>query len=244
MKVIVSLTSVPPRFQYLQDTVTRLEQQTCHEVWVNIPQTYTRFPDWDGSVPSIFGTKLKVNRDCEDLGPGTKVIGSATHLDADDLIVYVDDDTNYDPKLVTNLLKWWKTDPKSAWGLSGFDFKNYFQRSYPRQHGVPLDVLEGYGAVIVRAGCIQKLVSEFKELRDEAKAADDVILSNLLTKHGVTLKTVYTPECHIGHIQQFNFGFGPDALHHQFAGGHHENYARVLKSLEDKGKNYFRYKCS
>jgi hypothetical protein len=120
-------------------------------------------------VPPIFGTKLKVNRDCEDLGPGTKVIGPASHLDSEDLIVYLDDDTNYDPKLVTNLLKWWKTDTRSAWGLSGFDFENYFHRKYPRQHGVPVDVLEGYGAVLVKAGWIHNLVSEFKELREEVK---------------------------------------------------------------------------
>lgn len=243
MKVIVSLTSIPSRFAHLQNIVTRLEQQTCHEVWINIPQTYTRFPEWDGTVPPIFGTKLKVNRDCEDLGPGTKVLGPAPHLDPEDLIVYLDDDTNYDPKLVTNLLKWWKTDTKCAWGLSGFHFKNYFQRQYPRQHGVSVDVLEGYGAVIVKAGWIQNLICEFKELCSEAKAADDVILSNLLTKQGISLKTVYTPDCHVGHIQQLDFGFGTDALHHQFAGGHHENYERVLKSLEDKGKSYFRYKC-
>ena len=244
MKVIVSLTTIPSRFEHLQNVVTNLEQQMCHEVWVNIPQKYTRFPEWDQVVPPIFGTKLKVNRNCEDLGPGTKVIGPALHLDPDDLIVYLDDDTNYDSKLVMNLVKWWRTDQKSAWGLSGFDFKNYFERKYPRTHGIPVDVLEGYGGVLVNAGWIQNLVSEFKELREEAKAADDVILSNLLTKQGIYLKTVFVQECHIGYVNQFQYGFGPDALHHQFQGGHHENYARVLKSLEDKGKSYFRYKCS
>jgi hypothetical protein len=107
-----------------------------------------------------------------------------------------------------------------------------------------MDVLEGYGAVLVKAGWIQNLISEFRELREEAKAADDVILSNLLTKQGLRLKTVCVQECHVGQIIQLQYGFGPDALHHQFQGGHHENYAKVLKSLEDKGKNYFTYKCS
>jgi hypothetical protein len=240
MRVIISLTSVPPRFGHLQDIVTRLEAQTCHEIWVNIPPAYSRFPDWDGVVPPIFGSKLKVNRECEDLGPGTKVIGPALHLDPDDLIVYLDDDTIYDPKLVTNLLKWWRTDQKSAWGLSGFHFLSYFDKRYPRTHGVPMDVLEGYGSVLVKAGWIHNLVNEFKELRVEAKAADDVILSNLLTKQGVQLKTVCTPECYIGNIQQLQYGFDQDALHHQFEGGHHENYRNVLKSLEDKGKSYFK----
>jgi len=246
MKVIISLTSIPSRFKYLPKVIYDLLQQTCHEVWLNIPNSYNRFPDWDGTVNlshPIFGSKFKINR-CEDLGPGTKVFGPAEFLDPEDLIVYLDDDTNYDPKLVTNLLKCFKTDEKSAWGLSGFKFENYFKNRYPRQHGVPMDVLEGYGAVIVKAGWIQKMAEEFKEMREEARAADDVILSNLLTKQGVTLRTVYTPECHIGHIQQFPYGFESDALHHQFQGGHHENYLNVLKSLQDKGKSYFNYKCS
>jgi len=244
MKVIISLTTIPSRFGHLQSIVDALEKQTCHEIWVNIPQKYSRFPDWDGKVPSIFGSKLKINRECEDLGPGTKVIGSAPFLEPNDIIVYLDDDTNYDTKLVTNLLKWWKTDQKSAWGLSGFHFLNYFDKRYPRTHGVPVDVLEGYGAVLVKAGWIQNLILEFRELQTEAKAADDVILSNLLTKQGVKLKTVCTPDCYIGQIQQLQYGFDQDALHYQFSGGHHENYANILKCLEDKGKSYFNYKCS
>ena len=243
MKVVISLTSIPSRFPNLQCIIDQLAQQTCHEIWVNIPWSYARFPEWDGTVPYISASKLKINR-CEDLGPGTKVIPTAALLDPEDIIVYLDDDTNYDSKLVTNLLKWFRTDEKSAWGLSGFTFENYFQRMYPRQHGFPMDVLEGYGAVIVKAGWIQKMTEEFKELHAESKAADDVILSNLLLKQGVHLRTVYTPECHAGQIQQLQYGFGTDALHNQFQGGHHENYMNVIKSLEVKGKSYFKYKCS
>jgi hypothetical protein len=247
MKLVVSLTSIPPRFDKLELVLKALTLQACHEIWLNIPPSYQRFPEWDGKVPEgLFNVdpKIKINLDCEDFGPGTKFIGPALHLDPSDIIVYLDDDTNYDSKLVMNLLKWFRTDETSAWGLSGFTFENYFQKRYPRQHGVPVDVLEGYGAVLVKAGWIQNLVSEFRELREEAKAADDVILSNLLTKQGVQLKTVCVQECNIGQIRQFEYGFGPDALHNQFQGGHHENYAKVLKSLEDKGKSYFRYKCS
>jgi hypothetical protein len=244
MKVIISLTSIPSRFSNLPSVIESLTQQTCHEIWLNIPKSYNRFPEWDGQIPSFnFGSKLKINR-CEDLGPGTKAIAPVSYLDPEDLIVYLDDDTKYHPKLVTNLLKWFKTDEKSAWGLSGYTFENYFYKRYPRSHGNPVDALEGYGAVLVKARWIQKLTEEFKELKEEAKAADDVILSNLLTKQGVSLKTVYTPECHIGQVHQLEYGFGPDALHNQFRGGHHENYLHVLKSLELKGKSYFKYKCS
>jgi hypothetical protein len=242
MKVVISLTSIPSRLNNLISILELLKLQIHNELWINIPKNYNRFPDWDGIIPN-FDSKIIVNS-CEDYGPATKVIGPATILDPDDLIIYLDDDTIYDERLVMNLLKWWKTDQKSAWGLSGFNFENYFKRIYPRQHGQSVDVLEGYGAVIVKAGWIQNLIEEFKELSTEAARADDVILSNLLTKQGIGLKTVYTAECNIGQIRQLYYGFGLDALHHQTPGGHHENYRRVLESLEAKGKSYFKYKCS
>jgi len=244
MKLVVSLTSIPPRFDRLEPILRSLTFQTCHEIWLNIPLKYDRFPDWDGKVPGNLlnlDPKIIVNRECEDLGPGTKFIGSAMHLDPEDLIVYLDDDTEYDPHLVTNLLKWRRTDTTSAWGLSGFNFETYFQGLFPRQHGQAVDVLEGYGSVIVKAGWVQKIVPEYKELLGVTRN-DDILLSNLFEKYGIKRRTVYTHDFNLGHVQQLQYGFGPDALHHTW-GGHNLNNKKVLQELEDKAKNYFGYKC-
>ena len=68
---------------------------------------------------------------------------------------------------------------------------------------------------------------------------------NLFEKMGVKRKTVFTPECNVGQIQQYNFGFGADALHHIAGeGGHMQNNKKILKNFEDKGKLYYNYKCS
>lgn len=244
MKLVISLTSIPSRFDKLRPILRGLTLQACHEVWLNVPRKYTRFPDWDGRVPDDLyhiSDKVIINRDCEDFGPGTKFIGPALKLLPEDLIIYVDDDTAYDARVALHLLKWHKTDPKSAWGLSGFSFENYFKNSFPRQHGVPLDVLEGYGGVIVRAKWIQDALPEFKELLD-VTWHDDMLLCNLLEKAGIPRRTVFTPECHLGHVQQYNYGFGGDALHAVAGpGGHLENNAKILKALEDKGKLYYKY---
>lgn len=246
MKLVVSLTSIPSRFAKLGPVLKELCLQTCHEVWLNVPRKYNRFPDWDGQVPEELynlSPKIVINRDCDDYGPGTKFIGPALKLLPDDIIVYVDDDTSYDQHLVTNLLRWHMTDPKSAWGLSGFNFETYFQGRYPRTHGIPVDVLEGYGAVIVRAGWVQQVFEEFKELLD-VTWHDDMLLCNLFEKHGIKRKTVFVPECNLHHIRQFDYGFGQDALHH-VAGpeGHGPNNLKILKDLEDKGKKYYPFKC-
>ena len=246
MKVIVSLTSTPPRFPHLGPILKSLCDQTCHEVWLNVPRKYNRWPDWDGKIPKdlhLISQKIRINEECEDFGPATKFIEPALNLFPEDLIVYLDDDTSYDARLVTNLLKWHRTDPESAWGLSGFTFENYFRGHYPRQHGQPIDVLEGYGGVIVKAGWIQKVLPEFRELL-EVTWNDDMILCNLLEKEGIQRKEVFTRECNVTQIQQYQFGFEPDALHHVAGGSHTENNTNILKVFEDKGKLYYKYKCS
>ena len=41
MKVILSITSIPTRFQYLKPLVQHLKEiKGCDEVWVNIPKKY------------------------------------------------------------------------------------------------------------------------------------------------------------------------------------------------------------
>ena len=236
-KVIVSLTSIPSRFEKLPAIVEALSQQMCHEIWVNIPKKYTRFPEWDGQVPDLGSdSKVKLNRPSEDWGPGTKFIGPALASDAD-LIVYVDDDTVYDQRLVMNLLKWHRTDPESAWGMSGFKFEDYFKGQYPRVHGEPLDVIEGYGGVIVKAEWIRNLIPEFKELL-AVTPMDDIIASNLFAKAGIKCKTIHTAEFHIGMaLQQLEYGFGPDALH---TIGHTANNVKILENFSSLGKNYFK----
>lgn len=246
MKLVISLTSIPSRFDKLGPILFGLTFQTCHEIWLNIPRKYTRFPDWDGEVPeSLYNISPKViiNRDCDDFGPGTKFIGPALKLLPEDLIIYVDDDTAYDAHLATNFLKWHKHDPTSAWGLSGFTFENYFKGNYPRKHAAEVDVLEGYGGVIVKAGWIQQVLSEFKELL-EVTWHDDMILCNLLEKAGIKRRTIFTSECNITKMQQYNYGFSADALHKLAGqGGHPENNKKILKFFEDKGKLYYSYKC-
>lgn len=244
MKVVISLTSIPSRFDKLAPVLAALTRQTCHEIWLNVPRRYNRFPDWDGHVPEELyeiSPKVIINRDCEDFGPGTKFIGPALKLLPEDLVIYVDDDTDYDARVATQLLKWHRTDPESAWGLSGFLFENYFKGHFPRDHGADLDVLEGYGAVIVKAKWVQDALPEFKELLD-VTWHDDMILCNLLAKAGIKRRGINTPDCNLGHIRQLRYGFEADALHHIAGqGGHVENNKKILKNFKDKGKLYYQY---
>ena len=76
MKTIISLTSIPSRFNTLPAIVYDLEKrQDVDEIWVNIPCKYNRFPDVDVVVPNFHtSSKVVINR-CVDYGPGTMYMG-------------------------------------------------------------------------------------------------------------------------------------------------------------------------
>ena len=245
-RVIISLTSTPARFDKLENVLKNLTQQICHEIRVNIPKKYTRFPEWNGEIPESLWNihpMIKINRDCEDLGPATKFFSTALDAHPDDYIIYVDDDTVYSPRLTQWFVKWHKSDPFSAWGLSGFSFEDYFNYKFPRTHAEPVDVLEGYGGVIVKAGWIQKVAEELKQLTN-LTWHDDLLLCNLFEKYGIQRKTIWTDECNLGRsLMQQEFGFKEDALHHVAGGSHIENNKKILKRLKENNVYYYKYDC-
>ena len=51
---IITLTSIPPRFELIGPTLeTLLAQRGIAAVELSLPYHYTRFPDWDGTLPAI-----------------------------------------------------------------------------------------------------------------------------------------------------------------------------------------------
>ena len=82
-KLVVSLSSIPPRFAELAPTLNSLVNQSADiaGVYLYVPESYRRFPEWDGSLPDV-PAGVEVRRCAEDWGPATKILGAA-HLDPD-----------------------------------------------------------------------------------------------------------------------------------------------------------------
>lgn len=90
---VVSLSSIPPRFKYLQETLqSLLAQPGVDEIRLNIPIAYKRFPNYDGRVPEVpEGVKLCVVD--EDLGPATKLLPTLQAYRGQNVqILFCDDD--------------------------------------------------------------------------------------------------------------------------------------------------------
>ncbi len=99
MSLIVTLSTIPPRFPYLEQALPYLLNQTAQidEIRLYIPKTYRRFPDYDGGLPTV-PTGIRIMQPDEDLGPATKILFAAEELRGQDVnIIYCDDDRAYEP---------------------------------------------------------------------------------------------------------------------------------------------------
>jgi hypothetical protein len=240
--VALSLTSTPPRFKFLPAIVQQLLRQNVDKLFVVIPKSYDRFPGVH-EPPELesLDPRVRVLRPEKDLGPGTKFMYTAQEVD--DLIVYVDDDTRYPDKLVDSLVEAYNADP-CVWGLSGFKFTEYFSgRAIIRLNKQEVDVIEGYGGVIIHSKVLKQLFESFCSML-ELTYNDDMILSNLLDREDIPKKTLYIGECHLGLVQQYSYGFGEDALHHNNGEGSHlDNNRKIIQKFLTKDCYYFQPRC-
>jgi len=186
------------------------------------------------------------------LGPGTSAFAPIVQGTDADILIVVCDDTIYPKRMITHLLdSFFREDCKSVWGLSGFNFETYFKGQYPRSHvEPPVDVIEAYGSCMYKTEWLRKILEEFKEL-SHVTWNDDMLISNLLEKHGIKRRTVFTHECNLGQLKQLEYGFDENALHHVAAketgtdiANHTLNNMLILRNLESISKNYFDYKPS
>ena len=244
MKTIISLTSIPSRFNTLPAIVYDLEKrQNVDEIWVNIPYKYNRFPDVDVVVPNFHtSSKVIINR-CVDYGPGTMYMGPATSETCDaDLVIVVNDDTRYPDNLSSKLIELYSNDP-SCWCLSGFRVDEYINTNgrVNRYNREQIDVTESYGGVILDMKWLRDMKDIFLDFY-KITYNDDIIISNLLSKMGIKKKSICDMSLNIGMIKQYSYGMGEDALfQNNGEGSHVENNKRVFKLLHEKNLSYFNY---
>lgn len=105
-KLILSLSTIPPRFQFIQRTLRTLLEQTLRpdEIRLNLCRSYRRFP---GEVPGLppLPEGVSVRWGEIDYGPATKVLPTiADHRGQDVEILFCDDDQAYRPELVETLV--------------------------------------------------------------------------------------------------------------------------------------------
>ena len=97
MSLIVTLSSIPPRFPKIGPVLTSLAAQNVDRVCLYIPHAYRRFPDWDGALPEV-PKGIEIVRCAHDLGPATKILPAARDFQGQQVdILFADDDHIYGP---------------------------------------------------------------------------------------------------------------------------------------------------
>jgi hypothetical protein len=105
--LVVSLSTIPPRFSDLCETLEALLRQTApiDEIRLYVPRSYRRFPDYDGSLPDV-PKGIRIIQPDEDLGPASKVLFAVDELrGTDTTIIYCDDDRIYEPDRFARMIE-------------------------------------------------------------------------------------------------------------------------------------------
>ena len=116
-RVIVSLTTIPSRFQNAEGIVYTIRsvvfgqimQPDC--VWIAVPKISRRFKK---PYPATSNLLKKIEHEshgrfailpCEDFGPATKLIPALKSARPNDIVITIDDDSIYMPWAIGNLVK-------------------------------------------------------------------------------------------------------------------------------------------
>lgn len=195
---IVSLTTIPSRLPFLQDTLKSLLRQQVPpaRIHLNMPRVSKRegtayeVPDWLSRLQSVHIVA------CEDHGPATKFLPTLLTEPAGRKIVVVDDDRIYPANLIADLDAAATARPDAAFGLSGWLapedlidrpttlYSNLFERPPAPIRGLrqrtarPIDILQGMSGYLVRPRFFD--LGRLADYRDAPPAAffvDDVWLS-------------------------------------------------------------------
>lgn len=266
MKFVASMTTSPKRLPLIDVTLQSLLGQTfpISKIILNIPPVFQRtgetynVPAWlTDMTQRRFFSRLEINRECEDLGPITKLYPTvmSTGDDEDLWIVCVDDDMNYMPHMLEVLADYVQKNPVlKAVGYTGCFVE---PDDSITMHGPlcihPAHYLEGFMMCCYHRSCFIK--EDFHDYcqkassASEPRACDDITIGNYLFKRKVQPWVVSTSKMNANmfHRKQCSLphGFGEDALH-KGADGHvplmksnERRYAYALSWLKANDMYYF-----
>lgn len=202
--ILVSLTTIPPRFQYLPVTINSILNQTTmpDKIIIHIPQKYNNYSN-DYLLPQFSDERIIVNTEVTDYGPATKLLGIYNHKiynemhqddEDDDVIIIIDDDRIYNTNFIKNMLTYHKLHMDKVLTVSGWDVETLSDKKYiindkKQPRGVEFTT-EGYIDFV--GGCCGYLIPKQKcpfnskdifELypNDDKYYVDDIWISGFLT---------------------------------------------------------------
>jgi len=177
-RLTISLTSIPPRFATLGPVLQGLAAQGADDVQLWLPEAYTRFPGWDGTLPDVpAGVTLRRCR--ADLGPATKLLPALGAVEPGDRLIICDDDTAYGPGWAEALTEASNTDPGTAIAASTYALDRLALSPRPRARHM---VVQGFAGVLIAPAMISA-----RRIDPRDAFVDDIWLSAQLAASGTRI---------------------------------------------------------
>lgn len=125
MSLVITLSSIPPRFGKIGPLLDSIVGQGADRVCLYIPHAYRRFPDWDGELPQV-PEGIEIVRTELDLGPATKILPAARDFQGQDVeILFCDDDHIYGPGWAQSFRALRPKHPGAAIAQGGWQASDY-----------------------------------------------------------------------------------------------------------------------
>lgn len=124
--MIITLTTIPPRFDKIAPTLKSLVKQKhrADQVILYIPQSYKRFPEWTGTLPQV-PEGVTICRTDFDYGPATKVLPALKdNWGKERDILFCDDDVSYDSHWSERYANLRKSHQRTCLAEGGYDLKD------------------------------------------------------------------------------------------------------------------------
>ena len=174
LKVVASLTTIPPRAEDCRLTLDSLIHQVDH-IYLSVCPSYKRFGSWI-TPPYLaeepYKSKVTVVL-TEDRGPATKYLGGLSAISTDSWIFVCDDDQEYHPDLISKMV--------GSIGYVGV-YQNHYDSIRQKTSG---GLIHGYVGLMVHASLLQGLPGF--HLPDAAQFVDDQWMSIYCFKKSIPI---------------------------------------------------------
>jgi len=218
-RVVVTFTTLPDRYTFLQNSVKSILNQTLHvdAIYAAIPKRCTRLNKEYPPVPKEITDICTVIVPDVDYGPITKIYGGLiAEADPETIIISCDDDVIYHPEFIQTIVECSKKSPNAAicgtgaiisrglylvsinTTLSQFRWWNWLIGfDLDRDNGRDVDVIFGVAGVLYRRKFFPSNDNLEKELfslslnNDALFHNDDIVISGFLSKNGIKRKVFH-----------------------------------------------------
>ena len=195
-RIVISLSTIPSRIQNINKVIDSILQSDIQPdlIYLNIPKISQK-ENKPYSIPANLHPKVFVNIVDQDYGPITKLYPTLLkETDDETIIICVDDDKEYDKRLIPHLVNYSYKYPDSCICVSGWNYFNLLFVLLPYFNLRPvgkIDILQCYLGVLYKRKFFKNLHNLTALMSQKmCFTTDDITISKFLQKEEIDIIAV------------------------------------------------------